>query len=67
MNKNQAKELVARETGFQKSKIILLEMSSSDSVGIDYVRFEVLGRKATITYSSIHNKFLFDLEDDFSK
>ena len=66
MNKNQVKELVARETGFQKSKIILLKMSSSDSVSIDYVKFEVLGRKATITYSSIHNKFLFDLEGDFS-
>ena len=50
----------------RKSKIILLEMSTGDFVSNAYVRFEVLGRKGIIIYSSLHNKFLFDLEDDFS-
>ena len=64
MNKNQAKELVARETGFQKSKIKIIEKRYDDK-RITFIKFIAKGRLGNIIYSSIHGKYLFDLYEDF--
>ena len=64
MNKNQVKELVVRETGFQKSKIKIIEVRYDDK-RITFVKFIAKGRVGNIIYSSIHGKYLFDLYEDF--
>lgn len=57
-------KLVASITGFDKSKIKIIE-SSSDDKRVTIVRFVVKGRIGNIIYSSIHGKYLFNLREDF--
>lgn len=57
-------KLVASITGFDKSKIKIIE-STRDDKRVTIVRFVVKGRIGNIIYSSTHNKYLFNLREDF--
>ena len=64
-NANSAKELAAKEAGFQKTKIIPLEMYGN-GVFLTYVRFEVCGRVYSLLYNEVSGKYLLDLcEGDY--
>lgn len=57
-------KLVAHVTGFDKSKIKIIEKRYDDK-RTTYARFSVKGRIGNIIYSSIHGKYLFNLHEDF--
>lgn len=57
-------KLVTRVTGFDKSKIKIIEKRYDDK-RVTFVRFVVKGRTGNIIYSSIHGKYLFNLHEDF--
>lgn len=64
-NANSVKELAAKEAGFQKTKIIPLEMYDN-GVFLTYARFEVCGRVYSLLYNEVSGKYLLDLcEGDY--
>lgn len=55
------KNLVAKEAGFSRSKIIPLEMYSNGAF-LTYARFEVCGRVYSLLYNEVSGKYVLDTQ-----